>query len=55
MTERSDWFRVLCDNGSYVIDMYLKSKHWTDFHSGLDSFDPETGEVLNGGDLKNES
>lgn len=55
MTERSDWFRVLCDNGSYVIDMYLKSKHWTDFRSGLDSFDPETGEVFNGGDPKNES
>jgi hypothetical protein len=24
-----DWFRVLCDNGSYVIDKYLKSRQWT--------------------------
>jgi len=27
--ERFDWFRVLCDNGSYVIEKYLKSRHWT--------------------------
>lgn len=41
MEERSDWFRVLCDNGSYVMDMYLKSKHWTDNKK----FDTETGEI----------
>jgi hypothetical protein len=25
---REDWFQVLCDNGSYVIKEYLKSKTW---------------------------
>lgn len=29
MVERSDWFRVLCDNGTYVIKEYLKSKTWS--------------------------
>lgn len=28
-SERFDWFRVLCDNGSYVMKEYLKSKSWT--------------------------
>lgn len=28
--ERYDWFRVLCDNGTYVIKEYLKSKTWTE-------------------------
>lgn len=28
--ERRDWFRVLCDNGSYVILEYLKSASWTE-------------------------
>lgn len=28
--ERRDWFRVLCDNGSYVVLEYLKSAKWTD-------------------------
>lgn len=27
---RSDWFRVLCDNGTYVVKEYLKSRAWTD-------------------------
>lgn len=45
MEERSDWFRVLCDNGSYVMDMYLKSKHWTDSQSDP-KFDKDTGEIL---------
>ena len=27
-TDRFDWFRVLCDNGTYVIKEYLKSKKW---------------------------
>lgn len=26
---RFDWFRVLCDNGTFVIKEYLKSKLWT--------------------------
>lgn len=25
---RDDWFRVLCDNGTYVVKEYLKSKYW---------------------------
>jgi len=28
--ERQDWFRVLCDNGTYVLKEFLKSSHWTD-------------------------
>lgn len=28
MSERDDWFRVLCDNGTYVMKEYLKSRHW---------------------------
>lgn len=27
--ERFDWFRVLCDNGTVVINVYLKSRQWT--------------------------
>lgn len=30
--DRRDWFRVLCDNGSYVILEYLKSASWTESH-----------------------
>lgn len=29
-TERADWFRVLCDNGTIVMKEYLKSKSWKD-------------------------
>lgn len=29
-TERFDWFRVLCDNGTVVMKEYLKSKYWTE-------------------------
>ncbi len=28
--ERPDWFRCLCDSGTYVIKEYLKSFHWTE-------------------------
>lgn len=28
-SNRFDWFRVLCDNGTFVIKEYLKSKSWT--------------------------
>lgn len=28
MNERDDWFRVLCDNGTYVMREYLKSVHF---------------------------
>lgn len=29
MEERTDWFRVLCDSGTYVIKEYLISRSWT--------------------------
>lgn len=29
MDERDDWFRVLCDNGTYPVKEYLKSASWT--------------------------
>lgn len=28
MEEREDWFRVLCDSGTYVVKEYLKSRQW---------------------------
>ena len=31
-TERVDWFRVLCDNGTVVIKEFLKSKSWESEH-----------------------
>jgi hypothetical protein len=30
--ERQDWYRVLCENGTYVIKEYLKSKYWTELN-----------------------
>ena len=30
---RSDWFRVLCDNGTVVVKEYLKSKYWSVSHN----------------------
>lgn len=30
--QRPDWFRTLCDNGTYVIKEYLKSRQW---HMGM--------------------
>lgn len=30
MEEKFEWFRILCDNGTYVMKEYLKSKSWTD-------------------------
>lgn len=41
--ERRDWFRVLCDNGSYVILEYLKSATWSDKTANVDT---ETGEII---------
>lgn len=32
-TNRFDWFRVLCDNGTVVMKEYLKSKAWTEKRS----------------------
>ena len=28
-SERFDWFRVLCDNGTMVMKEFLKSRMWT--------------------------
>lgn len=28
MSDRFDWFRILCDNGTYVVKEYLKSREW---------------------------
>ena len=34
-SDRFDWFRVLCDNGTVVIKEYLKSRSWTNnIHNG---------------------
>lgn len=30
MENRFDWFRVLCDNGTYPVKEYLTSRKWTD-------------------------
>ena len=46
--ERRDWFRVLCDNGTYVVLEYLKSAQWSE-QKKIETFlkvDLETGEVL---------
>lgn len=43
--ERRDWFRVLCDNGTYVILEYLKSAKWTDQNTVVVKVDTETGEI----------
>ena len=46
--ERRDWFRVLCDSGTYVIMEYLKSARWTDtqYPADVQRVDPETGEII---------
>lgn len=28
MLEKESWYRVLCDNGTYVVKEYLKSRYW---------------------------
>lgn len=33
--ERSDWFRVLCDNGTLVMKEYLKSRTWKIDHEAV--------------------
>lgn len=43
--ERRDWFRILCDNGTYVILEYLKSAKWTDQNTVVVKYDPATGEL----------
>lgn len=36
MEERFDWFRVLCDNGTFVVMEYLKSRSWEMRQKGLE-------------------
>lgn len=41
MNNRSDWYRILCDSGTYVLREYLKSRHWDakegfEFLTGVD-------------------
>lgn len=48
--ERRDWFRVLCDNGTYVIMEYLKSAKWTATQPY--KVDKETGEIIENKDYK---
>lgn len=41
-----DWFKSLCDNSSFVIKEYLKSKEWEQEKLLQNKVDPITGEVL---------
>lgn len=41
--QKRDWFRVLCDNGSYVVLEYLKSASWSDKDIKVNT---ETGEII---------
>lgn len=43
---RFDWFRLLCDNSSYIVKEYLQSSHWTNTRCSLVDVDEETGEIL---------
>lgn len=45
-SERYDWFRVLCDNGTVVIREYLKSRSWTVKQNQFRQVDSETGELI---------
>lgn len=43
---RSDWYRALCDNSSFYMKEYLKSKKWSE-ENGVDKIiDIETGEII---------
>lgn len=41
--EKYDWFRILCDSGTYVMKEYLKSVTWTKKH--YETVDFEIGEI----------
>lgn len=45
-SDRRDWFRTLCDNGTYVMKEYLKSREWERKISAVRFVDSETGEIL---------
>ena len=46
MNNRTDWYRILCDSGTFVMREYLKSRHWefecgTDFSCGIADIKPK--------------
>lgn len=50
---RDDWFKVLCETASYVMDKYLKSLKWEvadqrlrELEIRINKIDKETGEIL---------
>lgn len=43
---RSDWYRALCDNSSFYMKEYLKSKQWSNENELNQIIDQETGEVI---------
>lgn len=52
MNNRSDWYRILCDSGTYVLREYLKSRHWDskegfDCLTGIDKINSLSKDVVN--------
>lgn len=43
---RSDWYRALCDNSSFYIKEYLKSKQWSNDQNHNQIIDKDTGEII---------
>jgi hypothetical protein len=43
---RSDWFRVLCDNAALYMKEYLKSKKWSNNNELYQIIDKVTGDVI---------
>lgn len=54
-----EWFKLLCDSASYVVDRYIKSQRLRSSvcrsAGNLLKIDPETGEVLEEGGVSDES
>ncbi len=45
-SNRSDWYRILCDCGAVYMDRYLKSRDWSHNVGQVEIVDPETGEII---------
>lgn len=43
---RTDWYRALCDNSTYYMKEYLKSKKWSEDNGVNEIIDSETGEII---------
>ena len=43
---RQDWFRCLCDNSTYYIKEYLKSRQWSIEKGITPLVNKETGEII---------